>query len=147
MENYNDEIIATARKYVGKSKGQCKVFVQKVIHEATGIFVPRNHPDVARKYEWLDADKNPQIQAVTLGAITVVQPGMAFQILWKPEAVKSKYHWHTLIYLGRDEEGNIKCIDSNWLGKEKVREHKIPKSWWNKSFDKGTAYTILKAQE
>lgn len=148
--DWNAEIIKTARKYKGQKGGQCKAWAQAVIKEATGILVPRNDftpgnpTDCSLKYQWHKAEDYKNISACTLGMLTAVKPGDIWQVLWKKEVVNTTYHIHTLIYLGKTEDNGIQCIDSNWKGDEIVREHTISAKWWDRAFDRGTVYRILK---
>ena len=154
---WSNDIVRAARNKIGwkgdSVTGQCKAWAQKLILDTTGVMVPRNdftqdNPrDCSNKYRWHEADdrkKHPHIVATSLAQLTVVSPGQIWQVLWHKKAVKNPWHIHTLIYLGKDDAGNIQCIDCNWKGDLTVREHDIPKHWWDKSFDKGTVYTIIK---
>ena len=140
---WNKELVREGRKQIRKRGGQCKTWIQKLALETCGIDIPINNPDVEYKNEWV-WDSNPKnIQRKGLYQTTPVKEGDILQLLWDKNIVNQKYHWHTAIYIKKSGD-DLTLLDSNWKGKERVSEHVVSYSWFQKTMLKGTVYTLLK---
>ena len=157
QNTYNEEILEEARKDIGKKGGQCKVWCQAVIDRATGIWVPSNDPDTAKKYRWQPGG-DPRIlstEVLSLYPPVVLTPGDCVQTLWDPNLWPHQYHWHTWFFLEYGTE-TITMLDSNWYidtdkdgviedcEKEMVQIHKVKKAWFDKMSIRSTIYRIRK---
>jgi hypothetical protein len=115
--NSSNPIVQVALKYVGKHGGQCWIFAQNVVREATGIQMGFDY-----RGGFLSPIEGPGAIEVP---ITDAQPGDIIQVANDANTAPDADYpgLHTSIIVKNNGDGTFDVVDSNFNFDETVREH------------------------
>lgn len=115
--NSANPIAQTALKYVGKHGGQCWIFAQNVVREATGIQMGFDY-----RLGFLSPIEGPGAVEVS---VEDAQPGDIIQVADDANTIPSADYvgLHTTIIIKNNGDGTFDVVDSNYSFDETVREH------------------------
>ena len=151
-EERNKEILDEAKARINEVGGQCKAWIQNVVNIASGQLnhLPQNHikaGDMYNKAKWQDS---PNVEVVwqrayqsPAGFPRSIKPGNIIQFRYQGNHNNSDdaTGLHTALIESVDSL-SMTWIDSNWKGKELVRQHVFSLSDWSKTIEAWTVYQV-----
>jgi len=151
-EERNKEILAKAKTWINKEGGQCKTWIQVVVDAASDrtSHLPLNYieaGDMYNKAKWQDS---PNVEVVWQGAYHSpagfpgsIKPGniIQFRFLGNHNNSDDATGLHTALIKSVDSL-SMTWIDSNWKGKELVRQHVFSISDWSEKIEAWTVYQV-----
>ena len=163
------------RKYVGKNMkelqsetgtsptfaGHCKAEIQQLVFKTIGLWLPRNDPNIAKKFQWeqgsvktlvaegkleqsplLSSTDDGNIDGAVFPSYCYDMKGTIIQVMFDKLKVPNAAHWHTAIIsdYGKD---SMTFLDVNYRNDNVCREHTITHKTFNDMCIAFRLYSIL----
>jgi surface antigen len=132
----NSAIVHRAQMHIGDYGGQCKVFVQEVVWEASNgvVWLPQNHP--SRLHRW---KSSPDVRRVSTDSCRNLKPGQIIQAELRARGGGSLPH--TMI-VEQFSSNSITVIESNYQNDGRVRRRTTSRSRFMDGIIHMTVYEV-----